>query len=142
MSGHQHAKARGQWLWIYHGRDLAFVLKHRDDGWRVIDHPKREIVGTFATRELAIAFANARIAAPAAAPIAGERERDAQHVKRIRKHQRHAEARRARNSHSQPRQRGRTRGGEEKSLSRGEHAGGHRQSGKQPVNTATANSNS
>ena len=142
MKKRQRAKPRGQWVWVYDGRDLAFAVECHDDGWRVIDHPERSVLGTFATREMAIAFANARIAAPAAAPIAGERERDAQHVKRIRKHQRHAEARRARNLHSQPRQRGRTRGGEEKSLSRGEHAGGHRQSGKQPVNTATANSNS
>ena len=67
MSGHQHAKARGQWLWIYHGRDLAFVLKHRDDGWRVIDHPKREIVGTFATRELAIVMVQQPPSSPVSA---------------------------------------------------------------------------
>jgi hypothetical protein len=67
MSGHR--ATRGQWLWIYDGRDLAFVIEHHDDGWRVIDHTKREIVGTFASRELAMAFANARLAAPAAAPM-------------------------------------------------------------------------
>src|SRR5262245_30561553 len=64
MSGHR--ATRGQRLWIYDGRDLAFVIEQHDDGWRVIDHAKREIVGTFASRELAMAFANARLAAPAA----------------------------------------------------------------------------
>jgi hypothetical protein len=92
---------RGQWCWLYDGRDLLAAIERHDDGWHVLMHG-RDDVGTFATREIAIAFANARKANTPAAAIAGERIADAKRIDRIRFHQRHAEMLRARNSHSQP----------------------------------------
>jgi hypothetical protein len=77
----------------------------------------RDDAGAFATREMAIALANARRADAPAAAIVGERLADAKRVNRIKMHQRAAEAQRARRtSHSQPRQRGRMTGSKEKLL--------------------------
>jgi hypothetical protein len=98
-AAHPHA---GQWQYIYDGRDRdpACVLQCQADGWHLLGHPQRDLIGIYSTRELALAMANARISRPRApsTPIAGERERDAKHVNRIRTHQQQAKECRARRS--------------------------------------------
>jgi hypothetical protein len=81
--------------YFYDGRDLAASLYGERDGWHVKD-AKGVDLGTFPTREYAIAFINAHIADPPAAPLAGERAADLNHVRAIRRHQRQAKAYRAR----------------------------------------------
>src|SRR5262245_63443456 len=83
---HIAPKRRGPWSHIYKGRELAFVIERHADGWHLISHPQGELAGTYATFRLAVAMANARIARAPGAPIPGERDRDAKHVKQIRKH--------------------------------------------------------
>jgi hypothetical protein len=86
---------------VYDGRDLFAVIERRADGWHVVMGAAD--LGPFASREIAQATAYAHLARAPALPITGERERDAERVNRIRKHQR-AENRRA--GHAVPRRRG------------------------------------
>ena len=92
---HLAPKPRGNWSYIYDGRDLACMIQHQADGWHLLNHPQGELVGVYPTRQMALAMANARIACPPSAPIPGERERDAKAVKQIRKRQRQAQTRAA-----------------------------------------------
>jgi hypothetical protein len=80
-------------LYVYDGRDLFAVVKHRADGWHATI--KENHLGPFASRELAFAMINAKRAQVPAAAIAGERSADIKRVNRIRKHQRQAQRRTA-----------------------------------------------
>jgi hypothetical protein len=51
------------WQYFYSGRDMIAVLELTPDGWTVKD-PKGVVLGTFTTREFAIAFINATVADP------------------------------------------------------------------------------
>jgi len=86
----KHRPHAGAWMYVYDGRNLAAVIQRQADGWHLITHPTRELIGVYPTRRMAVEMANARIARAPGAPVAGERERDAEHVKRIRVHQRQA----------------------------------------------------
>src|SRR5260370_11666843 len=92
-------KPRRQFQHFYRtGGELFAVLERRSDSqWHIVD-PKSIELGVFPTREFAISFINAKIADPPAAPIAGERQADAERVNQIRHHQQQAKAYRARRS--------------------------------------------
>ncbi len=81
----------------YDGRDMVASLEATPDGWTVRD-PVGVVLGCFPTRQYALAFINARIKAPPALPIKGEREADAKRIHEIRRHQQQAKAYRARRS--------------------------------------------
>src|SRR5262249_21281728 len=81
---------------LYDGRDLVALVQQHADGWHVLMRGRDDIGVVLPTRAMAIAMANARKNEIAAAPIAGEREADAERINRIRSHQQHAEARRER----------------------------------------------
>jgi hypothetical protein len=75
-------------LFIYDGRTLCAVIEYDvSTGW-IVQDPKGSRLGTFPSREYALAFINARIARRPAAPVAGERETDAKRVRAIRHRQR------------------------------------------------------
>src|SRR5262249_7557276 len=78
----------GRWQFLYDGRTLHATIELRDDGlWHVLMHGRDE-VGAFATREMAIGFANGRQANIPAAPVVGERIADAKRVNQINRHRR------------------------------------------------------
>jgi hypothetical protein len=117
-------RAARQLQYLYDGRDLLAVIELRTDGrCHVLMHGRDDVGTAFATREMAIAFVNARRARRdrmlAVAPLAAEHIADAKRVNRIRMHQSAAEVQRERNSHSQPRRRGRMTGSKEKLLPAG-----------------------
>jgi hypothetical protein len=83
--------------WVCDGRELFAVIELHPEGWHVAIHRTGEALGTFPTRQMAVAFAKARRAHAPAAAVAGEREADAKRVETIHKHQR-AEGRRIQNA--------------------------------------------
>ena len=109
------ARPARQSQWLYDGRDLLAIIELRTDGrCHVLMHGRDDVGTAFATREMAMAFVNARRACRdrvlAVAPLAAEHIADAKRVNRIRMHQSAAELQRARNSHSQPPRRGQMMG--------------------------------
>jgi hypothetical protein len=80
-------------LYVYDGRELYAVVKHRADGWHATIRENR--FGPFASREMALAMINAKRRRVPAATIAGERRADAKRVNQIRNHQRQAQTRAA-----------------------------------------------
>ena len=93
---------RPQWQYFYDGRDLFAVLEF----WaRWTAGPSRlpsAVLGVFPTRQFAVAFINAKMAAPPTSPInkgerlADVRQVDLDHVGKICRHQQQAKAHRAR----------------------------------------------
>src|SRR5262245_48384445 len=91
------ARLRGdRQAFVYDGRDLYARIVLQADGWHAILEASRTVLGPFLTRERAILFCRACKARTPAAPIAGERAADANHVKKIRTRERQAREQRAR----------------------------------------------
>src|SRR5262249_2704672 len=85
---------------VYDGRDLYASIVLHAGGWHAVVEASGAVLGPFQTCGSAILFCNARKARTPAAPIAGERAADANHVKKIRAHQRQAREQRARRAGS------------------------------------------
>ena len=81
---------------VYDGRDLYARIVLHAGGWHAVLEASSAVLGPFPTRASAILFCNARKAHTPAAPVAGERAADANHVKKIRTRQRQAREQRAR----------------------------------------------
>jgi hypothetical protein len=81
-------------LAVYDGRDCVALVKHQPDGWHVVDYQRRQPLGIFKSRSMALSRAYAHKAHTPGSPTAGERERDINHVKQIRSHQRRAKSHR------------------------------------------------
>ena len=81
---------------VYDGRDLYARIVLQADGWHAVLEASGAVLGPFPTCASAILFCNARKAHTPAAPIAGERAADANHVKKIQTRQRQAREQRAR----------------------------------------------
>ena len=101
MRRNSRAKIRGdRQAFVYDGRDLYARIVPHADGWRAVLEASGAVLKPFPTCASAILFCNARKAHTPAAPIAGERAADANHVKKIRTRQRQAREHRARRAGS------------------------------------------
>src|SRR5262249_46550213 len=73
---------------LHDGRDLYARIVLHASGWHAVLEASGAVLGPFPTRASAILFCNARKAHTPAAPVAGERAADSNHVKKIRTRQR------------------------------------------------------